>query len=105
MGGNHPRQRGRHFRTKRDVSSAFVLEIVKLGDDFAAALGGEKFKSFERRTIVFAKSVSAARSPPALKDELAGVGAPQIRLWNWFGIKVPEAGQTFHLGVGGRLAG
>src|SRR5215472_10251123 len=105
MGGNHPRQRRGHLWPKPEFASAFVLVVVKLADDFAAAFGREQFERFERWTIVFAKSVSAGGSSPALEDELPGVSAPQLWLWDWFGIKVPEAGQTFHLRVGGRLAG
>src|SRR5437867_316764 len=71
--GHQARQRGSHFWPKRHSALAFIDEIVKLADDFLAALRGEQFQRFERRPIIFAKAVTTRRRPPAVKDILAGV--------------------------------
>src|ERR1019366_7968965 len=48
VGGNHTRQGGGHLRAQRNLALAFIHEVVKLPDDFRAALGGEEFQRFER---------------------------------------------------------
>src|SRR6516225_2985274 len=67
---NHARQRGRHFRPERNFAVPFVDKIVKLSDDFLAAFCGIKFKSFQRRAIIFTESVTTRHIAPMIKNVL-----------------------------------
>jgi len=94
--GDHARERRRHFRPQRNFTVTFVFEIIKLRDNFFAALGCEEFERFERRAVVFAEAVTARDRPPFFKNKLARVGAPNVRVRQRFGIKIAKSGQSFH---------
>src|SRR5262245_43991562 len=93
---NHARQRGCHFRPKRNSALALVGEIVELADDLVAALGGEELERFEWRAIVFAKAVTPCGGTPAVEDVLARIGAPHVAVRERFGIEIAKAGQSIH---------
>src|SRR5436190_2063970 len=65
---HHPRQSRRHFRAQRHRALALVCEIVKLPDNFIAALRGEKFQRLQRWSVIFAESISTRDFAPLAKD-------------------------------------
>src|SRR5262249_17494258 len=96
MSGDHPRQRRRHLRAQGNVSLSLILEIIELSDDLLAALGGEQFQRFKRWTIILPESVRPSGCPPLIKNVLASVGTPQIRLRKRLRVKITEAGKAIH---------
>src|ERR1051325_7338796 len=97
---NHTGQRWSHFGAQRNFAIPFVFKVIELTDDFGAALGGVKFERFEWRAVIFAKAITAGHVAPLIENVLAGVGAPHVRMWERFGIEVPESGQAVHQGCG-----
>src|SRR5690242_2086785 len=91
MGGNHPRQAGRHLRPQRNVPLTLVPEVIELADDFLAAFGSEELQGLKRRAIVLAEAVAAGDRTPVIKNILPRVAAPQAGLRQRFGIKVAKA--------------
>src|SRR5258708_2467525 len=91
VGRDHARECGRHLGTQRNLPLAFVLEIVKLADDFRTALGSEEFEGFEWRTVVLPESIAPRNRAPFVEDKLARVCAPQVRLRQRFGVKITES--------------
>ncbi|MEI9865515.1 MAG: hypothetical protein WDN00_13405 [Limisphaerales bacterium] len=51
---------------------SLVHKVVELADDFFAALGREQFKRFERRTVVFAKTIAPGGCAPFIKKYIGG---------------------------------
>ena len=99
-GGDHARQRGRHFRAKRNLPLAFIGEMVELADDFLAALSGEEFQWFQWGTIVFVETVAPRQAAPSIENILACIRTPQAGLRQWFGIKIAKTRQSFHSSPG-----
>ena len=73
---NHPRQGRGHFGAQRDLALAFVFEVVELTYDLSAAFSREEFERFERRAVVFAKSIAPGGVAPFIENILANVRAP-----------------------------
>jgi hypothetical protein len=74
----HARQRRRHLRPQRDLSSTLVDEVVQLADDFVAALLGVELQRLERGPIVFDEREPASNVAPHAHDvgafsELLGI--------------------------------
>ena len=93
---DHASKRWRHLWAQRDLAISLVLEVVKLTDDFRAALGGEEFERFERRAVVFAKAVTPGDIAPLGEDVLASIRTPHVFVRNRFRIKITKAWETFH---------
>ncbi len=72
------------------------MAIVKLRNNFIAALRREKFQRLQRRPVILAESVPPRDFAPLAKDVIAHVRAPLIGLREWFRVKIAKPRQTFH---------
>ena len=89
---NHASEGGRHFRTQGHGAFAFIDEMVELANDFVAAFDCKKFQRFQRGAVVFAEAVTAGAIPPISKNILPGLRAADLRVGDWFRVKITEAG-------------
>ena len=78
--GDEAGERRRHFRTKGNFASAFVLKIKKLGNDFLAGFFGKKFERFERGSVPFGESEAAGGISPTLEDKVTQGAVFRIKL-------------------------